>query len=151
MYCNICFIIFTWRLYFIPFPLQMKFLVLSWGVFVEVSELGVNVQFVIWSVCKLFGLCFQLSNWLQFDSWALQQRFLLVDFMDLDSDFVFNPKDSRLKNMCCGISWLQMVLFQFWILNCLTRCSSSTALQMQIDWWVLTVLFFVPVSDFFWR
>ena len=88
-----------------------------------------------------------------------------MDFVDWDSYFVFNPKDSRLKiyvfdrwTLWIGIVILSLIQkIQDWkfmlrfiivsVLNLETRCSSSAASQIQ--WWVQTVLFFF--SDFFWR
>ena len=86
-------------------------------------------------------MCFQLSNMTQFDSWTFQQSFWSMDFMDWDSHFVFNPKDSRSK------IYVEVYDGIVSILNLETRCSSSAASQIQ--WWVPTVLFFF--WDFFWR
>ena len=53
--------------------------------------------------------------------------------MDWDTYFVFNPKDSRLKNC------VEVYDGTVSILNSETRCSSLAASQIQ--WWVPTVLF----------
>ena len=57
-----------------------------------------------------------------------------MDFLDLDSHFVFNPKDSKLK------IYVEVYDGIVSILNLEMHCSSSAALQIQ--WWVPTVLFF---------
>ena len=57
-----------------------------------------------------------------------------MDFLDLDSHFVFNPKDSKLK------FFVEVYDGTVSILNLEMHCSSSAASQIQ--WWVPTVIFF---------
>ena len=67
---------------------------------------------------------------------SLKLNVRLICFMEWDSNFVFYPKGSKL-----GIYYDCIVT----ILNFEKSCLSSVASQIQ--WWVLTVLFFV--RDFF--
>ena len=105
-----------------------KFWVLSWSDFRRGFKVGWYCWFHYWiwrcSIHELFS-----------------RVLLLMDFMDWDSYFVFNPKD--LRRRYSKLCWVYngTVLF----LNLEKRCSTSAAAQIQL--WVHTVQFF---WDFFW-
>ena len=98
------------------FPLvRRKFWILSWLIFAEVSEVGWDClvlffQFVSCLVRDNLLSTFEFNTvcFVSFSTW----NFWLMDFMDWDSCFVFNPKNLRLK-FCVGSLWWYCVEFDF--------------------------------------